>query len=218
MKSDLEKLVPNMKAIDRLNDVQASLDDAEREAEDTRRESRQARDTFQELRKKRCDLFNKAYSHMSDGIDKIYKNLTKSKAFPDGGVAFLSLEDAEVGACHLLLRSYCGKEANTFRSRTSAGCATTSCLPASASWRWNSCLVGRRPWLRWPYSSPSTGKYFSRWLSITLTHSYHPAPFFVLDEVDAALDPTNVSKLARYIRNQAEQDVQFLIISLKSTL
>lgn len=63
-------------------------------------------------------------------------------------------------------------------------------------------------------------------------HSYHPAPFFVLDEVrapraivislniqvDAALDPTNVSKLARYIRSQAEQDVQFLIISLKSTL
>lgn len=75
-------------------------------------------------------------------------------------------------------------------------------------------------------------------------HSFHPAPFFVLDEVrsahgshverlppaltceqeadqgkvDAALDPTNVSKLARYIREQAEKDVQFLIISLKSTL
>lgn len=49
-------------------------------------------------------------------------------------------------------------------------------------------------------------------------HSFHPAPFFVLDEVDAALDPTNVAKLAGYIRQQAEKDVQFLIISLKSTL
>ena len=49
-------------------------------------------------------------------------------------------------------------------------------------------------------------------------HSFHPAPFFVLDEVDAALDPTNVSKLARYVRSQAEKDVQFLIISLKATL
>ena len=48
--------------------------------------------------------------------------------------------------------------------------------------------------------------------------SFHPAPFFVLDEVDAALDATNVSKLARYVRSQAEQDVQFLIISLKPDL
>jgi structural maintenance of chromosome 1 len=48
--------------------------------------------------------------------------------------------------------------------------------------------------------------------------SFHPAPFFVLDEVDAALDPTNVSKLAKYVRQQAESKVQFLIISLKSSL
>jgi hypothetical protein len=37
-------------------------------------------------------------------------------------------------------------------------------------------------------------------------------------QVDAALDNTNVSKLARYVRDQAEKDVQFLIISLKSKL
>jgi structural maintenance of chromosome 1 len=55
-------------------------------------------------------------------------------------------------------------------------------------------------------------------LCIEADPSFHPAPFFVLDEVDAALDPTNVSKLARYVRQQAEKKVQFLIISLKSTL
>lgn len=43
----------------------------------------------------RCDLFNRAYSHMSGCIDKIYKDLTKSTTFPTGGVGFLSLEDAE---------------------------------------------------------------------------------------------------------------------------
>ena len=100
MKVDLEKMAPNMKATERLSDVQAGLEDAEREAEDARKDSRLAKDTFQDLRKKRCDLFNKAYSHMSDHIDKIYKNLTKSKAFPDGGVAFLSLEDADVRPTH----------------------------------------------------------------------------------------------------------------------
>lgn len=31
-------------------------------------------------------------------------------------------------------------------------------------------------------------------------HSYHPAPFFVLDEVDAALDNVNVNKTSNYIR------------------
>jgi len=33
---------------------------------------------------------------MSGCIDKIYKDLTKSTTFQTGGVAFLSLEDAEV--------------------------------------------------------------------------------------------------------------------------
>jgi len=51
-------------------------------------------------------------------------------------------------------------------------------------------------------------------------HSYHPAPFFVLDEVDAALDNDNVAKVARYLRNHSAPDykTQFLVISLKSTL
>lgn len=44
----------------------------------------------------RCDLFNKAYNHISDRIDGVYKELTKGKAAPMGGVAYLSLEDSEV--------------------------------------------------------------------------------------------------------------------------
>lgn len=48
-------------------------------------------------------------------------------------------------------------------------------------------------------------------------HSYRPAPFFILDEVDAALDNTNVSKIARYIRKHANDDFQFIVISLKNT-
>lgn len=48
--------------------------------------------------------------------------------------------------------------------------------------------------------------------------SYQPSPFFVLDEVDAALDNTNVAKVANYIRAHASESFQFVIISLKGSL
>lgn len=38
----------------------------------------------------------KAYTHISDRIDQVYKDLTKGKAAPMGGVAYLSLDDSEV--------------------------------------------------------------------------------------------------------------------------
>jgi structural maintenance of chromosome 1 len=43
-----------------------------------------------------CDLFNKAFNHISERIDPVYKELTKGKAAPHGGVAYLSLEDSDV--------------------------------------------------------------------------------------------------------------------------
>ncbi|XP_072027504.1 structural maintenance of chromosomes protein 1A-like [Amphiura filiformis] len=46
-------------------------------------------------------------------------------------------------------------------------------------------------------------------------HSFQPAPFFVLDEIDAALDNTNIGKVAEYIREQAEGHFQCIVISLK---
>ncbi|XP_037092152.1 structural maintenance of chromosomes protein 1A-like [Pollicipes pollicipes] len=46
-------------------------------------------------------------------------------------------------------------------------------------------------------------------------HSFQPAPFFVLDEIDAALDNTNIGKVAGYIRSQTAAKLQVLVISLK---
>ncbi|GLJ44239.1 hypothetical protein SUGI_0924170 [Cryptomeria japonica] len=58
-------------------------------------------------------------------------------------------------------------------------------------------------------------------------HSFRPSPFFVLDEVDAALDNLNVAKVAAFIRsksceNHRDQDknsvgFQSVVISLKDT-
>mmetsp|Transcript_23043 Transcript_23043/g.30089 ORF Transcript_23043/g.30089 Transcript_23043/m.30089 type:complete len:710 (+) Transcript_23043:1-2130(+) len=45
-------------------------------------------------------------------------------------------------------------------------------------------------------------------------HSFRPAPFFVMDEVDAALDNINVKKVCNYVK-QRSTDCQSLVISLK---
>jgi structural maintenance of chromosome 1 len=108
-------MVPNLKVIERLDDVEARLVETEREAEKARKDSKTARDQFNEIKRQRCvfslavastcmlivgircELFNKAYVHISDRIDEVYKDLTKGKGAPMGGVAYLSLEDSEVG-------------------------------------------------------------------------------------------------------------------------
>ena len=88
--------------------------DTDKETEKARKEVKAARDEFNAIKKARCvvlstfagspqpilpsnscDLFNKAYNHISDNIDQVYKDLTKGKAAPQGGVAYLSLEDSE---------------------------------------------------------------------------------------------------------------------------
>merc|ERR1712029_614467 len=45
-------------------------------------------------------------------------------------------------------------------------------------------------------------------------NDYNPAPFFVMDEVDAALDNVNVLKVCNYIRQRSD-DFQCIVISLK---
>merc|ERR1711913_232602 len=49
-------------------------------------------------------------------------------------------------------------------------------------------------------------------------HSYQPAPFFVLDEIDAAQDNTNIGKVASYIASRTatnDHSMNVIVISLK---
>lgn len=62
-------------------------------------------------------------------------------------------------------------------------------------------------------------KYFyHRRLLFFIFCSYQPSPFFVLDEVDAALDNANVKRVVSYIRRHANASFQFIVISFKNIL
>ena len=53
---EIEQMAPNLKAIDRLDDVEAKLMETEKEADKARKDSKNARDQFNEIKRKRCAL------------------------------------------------------------------------------------------------------------------------------------------------------------------
>ncbi|KAF8996172.1 condensin complex subunit SMC1 [Cyathus striatus] len=184
LNNEIERMAPNMKAMERLDDVETKLQETEREAEQARKESKGARDHFNDVKRRRTELFNNAYNHISDRIDQVYKDLTKGKASPMGGVAYLSLEDSE--------EPYLGG-------------IKYHAMPPMKRFRDMEQLSGGE-------------KTVAALALLFAIHSYQPAPFFVLDEVDAALDNTNVAKVANYIRAHASDTFQFIVISLKNSL
>ena len=181
--TDLERMQPNTKALDRLNGVESRLQTTEKEFERARKDAKRAKEAFSACHTKRTTLFNTAYDHISNEIDGIYKDLTKSKNFPLGGTAYLSLEDAE----------------DPFD-----GGIKYHAMPPQKRFRDMDALSGGE-------------KTMAALALLFAIHSFQPAPFFVLDEVDAALDNANVAKIANYIRARSrEGHDQFVVISLKN--
>lgn len=182
--SELDKLNPNMRAIDRLDGVEARLKATEKDFEDARRAAKKSKDAFEEVKEKRFDLFNKAFAHISEQISHVYKDLTRSPAFPLGGQAYLDIEDSDTP--YLSGIKY-------------------HAMPPLKRFRDMEHLSGGE-------------KTMAALALLFAVHSYQPSPFFVLDEVDAALDNANVEKIKNYIREHAGPGMQFIVISLKTGL
>ena len=118
-----------------------------------RAQVRDARDAFFAVKQQRADRFLRAYEHIAQHIDPIYKELTQSKAAPTGGVAYLTLEDTDEPFV-AGLRYHAMPPMKRFRDmdQLSGGEKTMAALAL-----------------------------------LFAIHTFQPAPFFVLDEVDAAL-------------------------------
>ncbi|KAG1472974.1 hypothetical protein G6F56_001225 [Rhizopus delemar] len=95
LSEEIEQMAPNLKAVDRLESVEESLKTADDEFSVARSAAKAAKERFATIKQKRFSLFYDAFSHISEHIDKVYKDLTKSDTFPLGGTAYLSLEDSD---------------------------------------------------------------------------------------------------------------------------
>ncbi|KAJ3940182.1 Structural maintenance of chromosomes protein 1 [Colletotrichum fioriniae] len=183
--SELEKLNPNMRAIERLESVESRLKNTEKEFEDSRAALKAARDAFNHVKAQRYELFNKAFTHIQEQISHVYKDLTRSEAYPLGGQAYLDIEE-DTDTPYLSGIKY-------------------HAMPPLKRFRDMEHLSGGE-------------KTMAALALLFAIHSYQPSPFFVLDEVDAALDNANVDKIKKYIREHAGPGMQFIVISLKTGL
>ncbi|GAA5989539.1 hypothetical protein JCM10908_000522 [Rhodotorula pacifica] len=185
LQGEIDKMSVNLKAIERLGDSEARFKEIDEEFDQAREETRKAKDAFNAIKKKRCDLFNKAFKHIEDRIDEVYKDLTKGTASPQGGVAYLSLEEPEEPYLHGI-KYHAMPPLKRFRDmdQLSGGEKTMAALAL-----------------------------------LFAIHSFQPSPFFVLDEVDGALDNTNVGRVARYVNKRTEKgDFQCIVITHKQLM
>ncbi|KAK9281356.1 hypothetical protein L1049_004256 [Liquidambar formosana] len=193
--SEIEKRTPNLKALDQYEALQEKERVVIEEFEAARKEEKEIADKFNSVKQKRYELFMEAFNHISNNIDKIYKQLTKSSTHPLGGTAYLNLENEDDPFLH--------------------GIKYTA-MPPTKRFRDMEQLSG----------GEKTVAALALLFSI---HSYRPSPFFILDEVDAALDNLNVAKVAGFIRSKScegargNQDAeggsgfQSIVISLKDS-
>uniref|UniRef100_A0ACD6ACR5 Uncharacterized protein n=1 Tax=Avena sativa TaxID=4498 RepID=A0ACD6ACR5_AVESA len=193
--AEIERTAPNLKALDQYEVLQTKEKEVSEKFEAARKEEREVADKYNAVKQRRYELFMEAFDHISKGIDKIYKQLTKSHTHPLGGTAYLNLENEDEPFLH--------------------GIKYTA-MPPTKRFRDMEQLSGGE-------------KTVAALALLFAIHSFRPSPFFILDEVDAALDNLNVAKVAGFIRSKScdraggEQDgdggcgFQSIVISLKDS-
>lgn len=178
MLSDLDRMQPNMRALDKFDEIQGRITKEEDELERVKQRTFEAASEFEKVKAARYERFMEAFKHVSGVIDDTYKQLTKSSKHPLGGTAYLNLENTEEPYLN-------GIKYNA--------------MPPMKRFREMEQLSGGE-------------KTVAALALLFAIHNYRPSPFFVLDEVDAALDNVNVNKVSTYI---ASCDFQCVVISLK---
>ncbi|XP_014793889.1 PREDICTED: structural maintenance of chromosomes protein 1B [Calidris pugnax] len=173
----MKTAAPNLRAVEKLQIALGKFQESIDAFETSRKEARICKQEFEQVKKKRYELFSRCFEHASIAIDQIYKRLCRNSS----AQAFLSPENPEE--------------------------------PYLEGIEFNCVAPGKR---FMPMDSLSGGEKSVAALALVFAiHSFRPAPFFILDEVDAALDNTNIDKVSSFIRDQAHEKIQMIVISLK---
>uniref|UniRef100_A0A672U0J1 Structural maintenance of chromosomes protein n=1 Tax=Strigops habroptila TaxID=2489341 RepID=A0A672U0J1_STRHB len=168
---------PNLRAVEKLQIARGKFQESTDAFETSRKKARTCKQEFEQVKKKRYELFSRCFEHASIAIDQIYKKLCRNSS----AQAFLSPENPEE--------------------------------PYLEGISFNCVAPGKR---FMPMDSLSGGEKSVAALALVFSiHSFRPAPFFILDEIDAALDNTNIDKVSSFIREQAHEQLQMIVISLK---
>ncbi|XP_039917929.1 structural maintenance of chromosomes protein 1B isoform X2 [Hirundo rustica] len=173
----MKTAAPNLRAGEKLQIARSKFQESIDAFEASRKEARMCKQEFEEVKKRRYELFSQCFEHASIAIDRIYKKLCRNSS----AQAFLSPENPEE--------------------------------PYLEGIGFNCVAPGKR---FMPMDSLSGGEKTVAALALVFAiHSFRPAPFFILDEIDAALDNTNIDKVSSFIREQAHEQLQMIVISLK---
>ena len=179
----LEKLEPNMKALEQYDQILEKEKQQAVEIDNAREKLSACQITFREIAETRGARFRGAFEHVEKRISETYRELTKGSAHPTGGQAFLTLENYD---------------------EPFLGGVNFTAMPPSKRYREMEMLSGGE-------------KTIAALALLFAIHSYRASPFFILDEVDAALDKSNVEKMARFVRSKSlgKGGTQSIVISLK---
>ncbi|KAM4782962.1 structural maintenance of chromosomes protein 1B isoform 4-T4 [Cyanocitta cristata] len=152
----MKTAAPNLRAGEKLQTARDKFQESIDAFETSRKEARICKQEFEEVKKRRYELFSRCFEHASIAIDRIYKKLCRNTS----AQAFLSPENPEE--------------------------------PYLEGIGFNCVAPGKR---FMPMDSLSGGEKTVAALALVFAiHSFRPAPFFILDEIDAALDNTNIDK------------------------
>ncbi|ORY58944.1 hypothetical protein LY90DRAFT_506096 [Neocallimastix californiae] len=170
-----------------LDETEQKLKETNKIFEISRQKAKTAKERFNQIKEKRYNLFYSAFKHMESKIQPIYEELTRTRTSANGPVLH--------GTAYLSLED--SEEPYLDGVKYHA-------MPPAKTFRDMDHLSGGE-------------KTVAALALLFAIHSYQPSPFFVLDEVDAALDNANVMRVASYVKRHASDDFQFVVISLKNT-
>ena len=188
---ELNKENPNLKAGEQYDKASEQEKVLGEELEAVRSEGEAISGRFQDVKMQRLDAFMKCFDTVASTIDGIYKELT-------GGLNTHGNPDSTAvgGTAYLSLEN----PDEPFL----AGVKYTA-MPPTKRFRDMTDLSG----------GEKTVAALALLFALNLS-SPTRADFFVLDEIDAALDSTNVSRVAQFLQHR-KTDFQTIVISLKDT-